>query len=157
MSLQNEHDAESRLDFEPLVSRFVCAYLRWRYGGNFSALKPPLGYSKYVPRPLWYRVIYHAFLRPRWQAENWLFIRFGEPARRCDLRINCAASIASLLNRLLGSFYGSVFQAWKAPKAKILRPSLALVETRADSMADADEAQKTTRILSPLRASCHDW
>ena len=75
-------NADAGLAFERLVSRFACAYLRWRYGGNVYALKPPLGYSEFVPRPIWYRLAYRAFWYPRWRAENWLFCRFGEQMRR---------------------------------------------------------------------------
>jgi hypothetical protein len=71
---------------EPLVSRLVCAYLRWRYGGNVAALKPPLGWGKYLPRPMWYRLLYKGFLLPRWNAENALFSRFGQPMRDAWMR-----------------------------------------------------------------------
>lgn len=63
------------------VGRITCAYLRWRYGGNVYALKPPLGWSTYFPRPLWYRVLYLFFLWPRWWLENWLFQKYGQPMR----------------------------------------------------------------------------
>jgi hypothetical protein len=58
--------------------RLVVHYLRWRYGGNVYALKPPLGYSQYVPRPVWYRCWYRCWLRPRWVVEQWLFVRYGQ-------------------------------------------------------------------------------
>lgn len=56
-------------------------YLRWRYGGNVAALKPPLGYSRFVPRTLWYRVAYQCWLKPRWQLDRWIFNRYGQPMR----------------------------------------------------------------------------
>ena len=59
----------------------VVRYLRHRYGGNVDALKPPLGYSKYLPRPFWYRIVYRCWLKPRWLVERWLFNRYGQPMR----------------------------------------------------------------------------
>lgn len=66
---------------ERVVSRIVCAYLRWRHGGNVWALKPPLGWNKYIPASVLYKARYLVFLKPRWMAEKWLFNRFGQPMR----------------------------------------------------------------------------
>ena len=63
------------------LGALVVRYLRWRYGGNVYALRPPLGYSRFIPRPLWYRALYQCWLRPRWRAEIWLFKRYGQPMR----------------------------------------------------------------------------
>ncbi len=65
--------------------RVVCAYLRFRYGGNVAALKPPLGWSRRVPAPAWYKVWYTLFLYPRWLAETALFDRYGAPMRHAWL------------------------------------------------------------------------
>jgi hypothetical protein len=64
------------------MQKLIIWYLRWRYGGNVSALKPPLGYSEHSSRPLWYRIWYKCFLYPRWRLENRLFKQYGEPMRR---------------------------------------------------------------------------
>jgi len=63
------------------LGALVVRYLRWRYGGNGWALKPPLGYSRYLPRPLWYRALYQCGLKPRWLAERRLFNRYGQSMR----------------------------------------------------------------------------
>ena len=64
-----------------VLGALVVRYLRWRYGGNVYALKPPLGYGRFFPRPLWYRAAFRFWLKPRWLIERWLFNRYGQPMR----------------------------------------------------------------------------
>ena len=64
-----------------LASRWVCSYLRWRYGGDVYALEPPLGCSPLLPAPWWRMAVYRFFFYPRWQVESYLFERFGQPMR----------------------------------------------------------------------------
>lgn len=64
------------------ISTIVCAYLRWRYGGNCYALKPPLGYHPVYSRvSLWYKLRYRLWQYPRYQVENYLFQRYGQPMK----------------------------------------------------------------------------
>mgnify|MGYP001159168817 FL=1 len=63
------------------LCRIVCAWLRWRYGGDVGALKPPLGYSKYFPKPWWWIACYW----PRywwWKLEKAALNRWGGEMRR---------------------------------------------------------------------------
>ena len=63
------------------VRWLACAYLRWRYGGDVYALKPPLGFSEFVPCSLWDRAMFNFWLKPRWQIELRLFNRYGHEMR----------------------------------------------------------------------------
>jgi hypothetical protein len=64
-----------------LLSLLVCSWLRWRYGGNVYALKPPIGYHKqYCPRPWWW-VIKYLIKKQWWKFENYAFQIWGEPMR----------------------------------------------------------------------------
>jgi hypothetical protein len=63
------------------MKRLVLAWLRWRYGGNVWALKPPLGWwSPNGRRPLWQRIIYRAQV-VRYNIECMLFNRYGHEMR----------------------------------------------------------------------------
>lgn len=81
MSTDDSSAADRGSGLSAGLGALVVRYLRWRYGGNVYALKPPLGYSRFFPRPLWYSVFFQFWLRPRWMAERWLFNRYGQPMR----------------------------------------------------------------------------
>ena len=84
--LENSTQAgEPRASSKSAVCLFVmlvaCSWLRFRYGGNVFALKPPLGFHPvYSPRPAWWIALYkirHAI----WKIENCLFEKYGHPMR----------------------------------------------------------------------------
>ena len=63
------------------MSRLICHYLRWRYGGNVHALKPPLGYDRRVPQPI-ARILVYRIRYLQWRVEDALFQRWGVEMRK---------------------------------------------------------------------------
>lgn len=103
-----------------LVRHLVCLWLRWRYGGDVMALKPPPGFHPiYSPRPLWWRVRYY-LRKAVWKVECLAFELWGQ-----DMRA--------------GWFHGQMQAAWDAtadvtlpsPNAK-LRDAASITSTNTD-------------------------
>lgn len=66
-----------------VIENLVCRYLRWRYGGDRNALKPPLGYPpRRYRRTPFTRKLSYAISLSLWRVECALFNRYGGPMRR---------------------------------------------------------------------------
>ena len=65
-----------------LISRAVCMYLRKKYGGNVSSLKPPIGFHlEYSMATIGYKLAYLLVRKPMWQFDSFLFHMFGAGMR----------------------------------------------------------------------------
>lgn len=86
------------------MNGIVCAYIRWRYGGDVADLKPPLGYHPvYSKVSLWYKLRYHLWQYPRWCVEKVIFKKWGQPMRdrrRAEWERLKAMSTERLMNDL---------------------------------------------------------
>lgn len=63
-----------------MIQNLVLKWLRWRYGGDRHALKPPLGYNRHQRRSIAYKAAYW-LKRGVWEVERRLFDRYGAPMR----------------------------------------------------------------------------
>lgn len=59
-----------------MASGLVVRYLRMRYGYGAILPKPPIGWCKYFPAPVWYKAWYLVCLRPMWVLDRYLYLRY---------------------------------------------------------------------------------
>lgn len=65
-----------------IASNIAVKYLQWKYGLAAVCAKPPIGWSKYFPAPVWCKVWYMACLRPMWVVDSMLFKRYEKEVAR---------------------------------------------------------------------------
>lgn len=61
--------------------RLVLSYLRWKYGRNVGALKPPIGWHPDFHHPRFHKRLSYSIEYRIWRFDNGLFERYGQPMR----------------------------------------------------------------------------
>jgi len=116
-----------------MIGRLVTGYLKWKYGGNVRALRPPLGFNKYqgsVPR---LRRMAYRIKHGLWRVDRALFDKYGKPMRDNWDRAAFTA----------GNSVGELFNAWINLKEEDERLSV----SSDDSIEHKKSAVKTNEKL----------